>query len=457
LRPHVHFFKLSEPSNYGGIFRFADEVLRDIISLPRTDDLELCMHLYPGGLQDAGSPVSMAAASAIWLMLGKTRYHPATFYQTDGPGVRVADIPFDLIEEYGRDILRSAAANFPDLDPRRLDPIAGFEGIAGSSRSIRDAIGRARKAVRRGVPVLIVGESGAGKQMFARAIHGESNRGEQPFVAVNCDSGSRETLQSELFGLDNWTYPGALRATDGGTLFLDHVDECDPDTQAWLLNALGTAHEATCRVVFRRPGNTMPTESDVRIIAGTSRDPPALIAENSFRSDLYHRLAVITIKLPPLRDRREDIPAIVEALMGRINRSFEGGGSGAGHKKLSRSAMKFVREHAWPGNVRQLFGTLRQAAVLADSDVIEGRDVAHSIVEVPAKAVVDLKELPLGDGFSVDKLLDEIHRHYLLRALEEGGGMLNRMSKLLGVDNYQTQAARLKRYGIERVSHEHGR
>src|SRR5262249_21140257 len=159
--------------------------------------------------------------------------------------------------------------------------------------------------------------------------------------------------------------------------------------------------------------------SNVRIIAATNRDLHAAIAKGEFRDDLYYRLEVITIKLPPLRERREDIPLLVERLLAQINENFKTQEPGVKHKSLSPSAMTFVRKHPWPGNIRELYNTLQRAAVLTDGEVIDRQDIADVIAEVPGKGGFDMMEQPLGDGFSLTDFLEEIQRSYLLRAMKE--------------------------------------
>ena len=174
------------------------------------------------------------------------------------------------------------------------------------------------------------------------------------------------------------------------------------------------------------------------------------VAQHQFREDLYYRLAVITLKLPPLRERREDVPTIAARLLDRINRDFGRQEPGYRPKRLSASALGYVRGHPWPGNVRQLYNTLAQAAVLTDGDVIDRRDVDEAVAEVPGGAVADLLGLPLGGNFSLDRHLEEIQRHYLRRAMEEAGGVQRRAAELLGYRNYQTLAAQLERLGVKK-------
>ncbi|HVK14407.1 MAG TPA: sigma 54-interacting transcriptional regulator, partial [Gemmataceae bacterium] len=321
--------------------------------------------------------------------------------------------------------------------------------------SLRRAADILARAAPTASTVLILGESGTGKEMFARAVHDASPRRGRPFVAINCAAVSRELLESELFGHKKGAFTGADRdrdgafaAADGGTLFLDEVGECDPAMQAKLLRVLQPPDGGPCRRVFSRVGDSRPRTSDVRVVAATNRDLLAGVARHQFREDLYYRLAVITIKLPPLRDRRADVPAIAARLLARINRDFARQEPGFRPKRLSPTALAYVAGHPWPGNVRQLYNTLTQAAVMTDGEVIDRRDVADAVAEVPGAAVPDLLELPLGDGFSLERHLTEVQRHYLRRAMAEADGVQRRAAALLGYRNYQTLAAQLERLGV---------
>jgi DNA-binding NtrC family response regulator len=441
----LHPVKVHDPTDYAEIFGIVDAELSSVVRLPRAQGEELCVHLSPG----------TPAMAAIWLLLGKSKYHPTTFYQTYEGRAWVTRVPFDLVVDFVPQVLRDADARLQRLTSQGPQEVEGFGDIAGNSRSIRLAVGRARRAAQRDVSVLILGESGTGKEMFARAIHDASPRRGQRFVAINCAAISRELLESELFGHRKGAFTGAtqdrdgaFKEADGGTLFLDEIGECDPPMQAKLLRVLQPADDNPCLRVFYRLGDSRPLTSNVRIIAATNRDLLDWVARHQFREDLYYRLAVITIKLPPLRDRREDIPLIAARLLDRINQDFARQEPGYRPRQLSGSAVEFVKKHPWPGNVRQLCNTLTQAAVMTDEEVIDRRDLADAIAEVPGKSAVDLRELPLGAGFSLQQHLEEIQRHYLARALEEAGGVQRRAAELLGYRNYQTLAAQLERLGI---------
>ena len=444
--PVLHVVKLTNPTDYPAVFKVADEILASVVSVPRPHRLDLCLHLSPG----------TPTMTAIWLLLGKSKYQPATFYQTHKGKAWETSVPFDLVMEFVPQVLRDADARLQRLSSQSPRDVEGFEGIIGESRTLRLAVGFAQRAARRDVSVLLLGESGTGKEKFARAIHDASPRKKNRFVSINCAAISRELLESELFGHKKGSFTGAVadrdgafKEADGGTLFLDEIGECDPSMQAKLLRVLQPPDDDPCHRVFCRVGDSKEITSDVRIIAATNRDLNAAIARNQFRDDLYYRLAAITIKLPPLRERRDDIPLLVQRLLGQINENFERGEPGYRHKSISNSAMTFVRNHPWPGNVRQMFHTLQQAAVMTDGDTIERQDIADAVAEVPGKPTVELMEQPLGEGFVLTDFLEEIHRHYLIRAMKEAAGVKTKAAELLGYKNYQTLSAQLDRLKVE--------
>ena len=206
-----------------------------------------------------------------------------------------------------------------------------------------------------------------------------------------------------------------------------------------------------CRRSFYRVGESTERQSSVRVIGATNRDLLAAVNEGRFREDLYYRLAVITINIPPLRERQGDIPRIADHLLERINRQFEQEEPGYSHKSISDSANVFVQNHAWPGNVRQLYNVLAQAAVMSAGPVIGKDEILDAIGEMPSQrpAAGNLLERPLGHGFNLQELLNDIQRHYLRRAMEEASGVKSKAARLLGMANYQTLDAQLKRLNAE--------
>jgi DNA-binding NtrC family response regulator len=441
----VEQVELGKPTDYGEILRIAEGILDRITKSSR--DIELCLHLSPG----------TPAMAAVWLLLGKTRF-PATFYETYAGKSWTTEVPFDLTIDVLPAVLRNPDAHLQYLAAEGPSDVVGFEAIAGDSRAIRDAVGRAKRAAMRGVSVLLLGESGTGKELFARAIHESSPRRDKPFEAVNCAALSTSLLESELFGHVKGAYtgadrtrPGAFEAADGGTLFLDEVGECDLETQAKLLRILQPVAEGGPAVrCFRRVGDDRERTVDVRVVAATNKDLHAAIENVRFREDLFYRLAAVTITLPPLRDRRSDVLAIAERLLDRINRQFEHEEPAYEHKQLSPAAKGFVKRHDWPGNVRQLYNVLVQAAVFSDGKTIGKEAVLASLGEMPRKPGTKdgVWDRELGDGFELDELLKEVHTHYLRRAMQEASGVKTQAAKLLGIANYQTLAAQLERFGI---------
>jgi DNA-binding NtrC family response regulator len=214
------------------------------------------------------------------------------------------------------------------------------------------------------------------------------------------------------------------------------------------LRVLQPPENDPCRRVFCRVGDSRPLSSDVRVLAATNRDLLDCVARHQFREDLYYRLAVITLKLPPLRERRGDVPLIAARLLERINRNFARQEPGYRPRRLSDAAMEFIRKHPWPGNVRQLGNALTQAAVMADGELIDRGDVEDAIAEVPGVWEADPKEPPLGEGFSLERHLEEVQCRYLRRAMQQAGGVKRRAAELLGYRHYQTLAAQLERLGI---------
>jgi DNA-binding NtrC family response regulator len=448
LKATPHAVQFESPIDHAELFRIADGKLREIIAGRDPERYELCFHLSPGTPQMA----------SIWLLLGKTRY-PARFYQTHNGQVLSADVPFDITLDVIPEVLKGPDAHLQHLSAQSPSEVSGFESIAGSSKAIRLAVGRAKQAAIRDVALLLTGESGTGKEMFARAIHRASRRKDGPFRAVNCAALPRELLESELFGVKKGAFTGAvtdrkglLEEGDGGTLFLDEVGECDAAIQAKLLRVLEPPPGATsCTRVFTRVGDTKERRSDVRILAATNRDLIRSVRKSTFREDLLYRLAVITIHLPPLRDRRSDVSILASALLKDINQEFGAQEPGYEDKSLSVGANAFVRRYPWPGNVRQLRNALIQAAVMSAGAVIDRADIEAAVAGFPGTPQSDVLGRPLGGGFSLEQHLQELQRHYLRRAMEESGGVKRRAAELLGMNNYQTLDAQLKRLKVRWV------
>jgi transcriptional regulator with GAF, ATPase, and Fis domain len=261
-----------------------------------------------------------------------------------------------------RDGVASVERSFPlryEVDERCV-----FEDIVGTSRALHAALSRATKVAPTDSTVLITGETGTGKELVARAIHRRSRRAARPFVSVNCAAIPPSLIASELFGHERGAFTGALQRrlgrfelAAGGTLFLDEVGELPAETQLALLRVLQERE-------FERVGGDRAIRSDVRVIAATNRDLQAAIAAGAFRSDLFYRLNVFPIEIPPLRGRREDIPVLVEHFLGRYTRQM-----GKTIRRISGTTLDFLEAYPWPGNVRELQNVIERSVIVCDSEV----------------------------------------------------------------------------------------
>lgn len=440
----LHRVSLTDPTDYRQILEAVESVLA---KLERNSGVEFSFFLTPG------TP-SMAAT---WILVGKSRYD-AIFWQThrNKPATK-SEIPFDVVAGFASDLAAAPDVNLQHLmtmPPREID---GFEDIVGSSRALRLAAGRAGKAARREVPVMILGDTGSGKEMFAQAIHNASHRKGKPYIKINCAAIPETLLESQLFGYVKGAFSeakkdhaGAFEQADGGTIFLDEVGECTPALQAALLRVLEPPHgEGPCCREFSPVGNVSKTiRSDVRIVSATNRDLQQEIIDGKFREDLFHRLAVIKVKLPPLASRKSDIPELVDVLLEGINRNFRSQEPGYVDKSISENAKRFVRTYNWPGNVRQLRNSLIEAAVMCDGDSIGVGDIKAAIADIPGQSSGESNR-ELGNGFCLTSVLEEIQRKYLQRAMEEAEGVKTKAAELLGMSSYQTLDAQLKRLKVK--------
>ncbi len=311
---------------------------------------------------------------------------------------------------------------------------AGPPGLSYGDPAMKPVIEAIGKVARTAATVLLLGESGTGKEVAAHAIHDLSDRRDKPFMAVNCASLGENLLESELFGHEKGAFTGAvdrkrgrIELAEGGTFFLDEVGELKPELQAKLLRVLQERR-------FERVGGTRTLDVDVRWIAATNRDLRVLMDDGRFREDLYHRLAVFPIKLPPLRERPADILPIAATLLERIAREL-----GRKPMRLLPDAERKILAFPWPGNVRELANALERAAILADGQTI---DAAHLWLETGSE-----KTVAAAAGTEV-RPLSELERDAVERALRSVGGNRKRAAGILGIGE-RTLYDKLKKYGLE--------
>jgi transcriptional regulator with GAF, ATPase, and Fis domain len=269
-----------------------------------------------------------------------------------------------------------------------VDRVSMFEEIVGTSPALQAMLSRAIKVAVTDSTVLITGETGTGKELVARAIHRRSDRVSRPFVGVNCAAIPRDLIASELFGHEKGAFTGATQRrlgrfelANGGTIFLDEVGELPVETQIALLRIL-QEHE------FERVGGARPIRPDVRVIAATNRDLEAAIRAGSFRSDLFYRLNVFPIEIPPLRERREDIPLLVEYFIDRYARK-----AGKHFKNVEKRTLQVLQSYPWPGNIRELQNVIERSVILCDSDIFS-IDESWLLLPLPAAESKRHIELP---------------------------------------------------------------
>ncbi|MBA3451793.1 MAG: sigma-54-dependent Fis family transcriptional regulator, partial [Deltaproteobacteria bacterium] len=287
--------------------------------------------------------------------------------------------------------------------------------------------------------VLITGESGTGKELVARALHTEGSRAKMPFVAINCGAIPDELMESELFGHKRGAFTGAIadkrglfQEADGGTLFLDEIGELSLSLQVKLLRAL---QERMVKPV----GSTEEREVDVRVVAATNRDLDAEVARGAFRADLYYRLNVIQLWIPPLRHRREDIPLLAEHFLRQF--AAEHGRTA----QLTVEAMRKLEAHDFPGNVRELENMIERALAMSSSPVIGVTDLPQLRVSKPPEVP---SEIP-PEGIDLDSLVSEYERVWVVRALERTGGVRKKAAALLGI-SFRSLRYRLEKLGIDK-------
>jgi len=377
--------------------------------------------------------------------------------------------PFDVVKL--KDIVNNALKAAHDM--RQIvsyQPLLESEdyesGIVGRSEPMQQVFKMIGQVAGTDATALITGESGTGKELVARAIYHHSNRNNQPFLAVNCAAIPEQLLESELFGHERGAFTGAtlqrvgkFEQCNGGTLFLDEIGDMTPATQTKILRVLQSG-------TFERVGGNTPLRVDVRIIAATNKPLEEAVAARQFREDLFYRLNVVRIHIPPLRERREDVRLLVNYFLKKFARDEE-----TAPKSISTGVVKALEAYHWPGNVRELENVVRRALVVAKGDAILLSDLPTEIVgqNSAASASTPISSAPstVGDAGATDvvsltrklfqwarkdpklKLIPAVERELVLQALKETSGNQVQAAKLLGITR-ATLRKRIEKFGIQR-------
>ncbi|MBI4634862.1 MAG: sigma-54-dependent Fis family transcriptional regulator [Candidatus Rokubacteria bacterium] len=319
---------------------------------------------------------------------------------------------------------------------RRVKNVWGYGQLVGNGAAIQEVFRLIELAAPTTAPVLITGESGTGKELVARTLHDRSPRRRFPFVPVNCAAIPETLLESEIFGHEKGAFTGALERrtgcfelANGGTLFLDEIAEMSSATQAKFLRILQDG-------VVRRLGGQVEIKVDVRIVAATNKEPTKAIKDGALREDLYYRLNVFSLALPPLRGRREDIPLLIESFIEEFNTKH-----GRRVKSVDEAGLRALLEHPWPGNVRELRNTLERAVIVCDADLVETRHLPLAAAGVTRGDDAAGITLPLGIK------LEEAEHNIILKTLASVNNNKTRAAALLGISP-KTLHNKLRRYGV---------
>jgi len=413
--------------------RAADLVISDI-RMPRLDGVGLLTRLREHGLE---TPVILVTAYASRDAAIQAMKEGAFDYITK---------PFK-IDEIRLVIHRALAEAERRHRAEAATPAAEEEpvlhGIIGRSPKMVELYTLIGRVAAVNSAVLISGESGTGKEMVARTTHYNSPRSSRPFVPINCGAIPEQLLESELFGHVKGSFTGAvtskaglLEMAQGGTVFLDEVAEMSPMLQVKLLRFLQDH-------IFRPVGGTEDIEVDVRIMAATNKNLTQMMQQGTFREDLFYRLNVISVELPPLRDRWEDIPLLarnfLELFAARAGRPVMG---------IAPEAMEILMAYSWPGNVRELENVIERAVALATADEVRVDDLPASVRRPPPPPGLPRVEVP-PEGLNLEQVVADLERNLMQDALQKSGGVQTKAAQLLGI-NFRSFRYRAKKYGLDR-------
>jgi two-component system response regulator PilR (NtrC family) len=358
--------------------------------------------------------------------------------------------PFDTQIDIKGTISRALASRDQQIQfARTFDDMLGRIGlVVGYSKAMKTVRDLIQRAAPTDSTVIIQGESGVGKELIARALHFGSPRSAKPFIAVNCGALTETLLESELFGHSKGSFTGAVSDKIGlvevahtGTLFLDEVSEMSPQLQVKVLRLLEEKE-------FKPVGSVTTKRVDVRFITATNKDLELAIQHNEFRKDLFYRLNVIPIHIPPLRERRDDIPILAEHFLGKYSKDMKRAG-----KRFAPEVKEAMMRHPWPGNIRELENAVQRSIALSDGDTITAKDLLETAAPTPdLRSVAAATARAIGEeGLDLDQTMTDIEMGYLKRALEMTGGNYTKAAQLLKM-SLRSFRYKLQKYGIDKES-----
>ncbi len=421
---NAQYAQLSSPQDFGEIYLAAHKLLASIQS--QNPKAKITLQITPG----------TPAMQAVWMLLGKTKFQVEFLQSSREKGIEAAHIPFDISAEL------QTANQLTHLAQAKVPTHAAFENIVTQNQVMQQLKQRASVLAQHDVPVLIYGQSGTGKELFATAIHNASKRCDGPLQVINCGAIPPELIDSTLFGHKKGAFTGAIEnkagvfeVADSGTLFLDEFGDLPLDAQVRLLRVLQEGE-------LTRVGDTQARKVNVRIICATNKDLTSAIQKGEFREDLFYRVAVGVINLPPLKERSGDLSLLSDTLLKLITEQTD-----LNHKKLSPNAKNIILGHAWPGNVRELYSTLLRACLWSQGENISEQDLREALFTTVSSSA-DIMAFDLSQAIDLKGLQDNLEEHYVRLAWQKTSGQKKKAAALLGMKNYQSFDKRLKDYSI---------
>lgn len=428
--------RLSNPTDFQEIYQVVESELK-AIKVEFGSKLALTLHISPGTSQMA----------AIWIVMAKTRFPARLIQSSKEGGVVEAIVPFEMSAEFIPAMRKHVGDQLIEMIEGVTKPSPGFTTILHKSPEMKRCIAVANRMAPYPIPVLIEGESGTGKELLAQAIHIASGRTGK-IVSVNCGAIPQELVESEFFGHGKGAFSGATQfrkghfeEANGGTLFLDEVGELPKSVQVKLLRVLQEG-----KVV--RVGTSDEIAVDVRVIAATNRNLAEEVDRGNFREDLFYRLAVGMVRLPPLRDRRGDLGLLIDHQLKQIVENAPKVLQ-VSHKTISTGARNILLNHSWPGNIRELFNTLQRAVVWSDGETIDKELISAVMFSGREKksGAGDILNQPIDNGINLVEVIGKVARHYIERALVHTHGNKSAAARLLHFASYQRLGKWAEKYG----------
>lgn len=428
--------ELTSPTAYGEIYSSAHDQLACLSR--KYPDYQRVVHLSPG----------TPAMAAIWVLLVKTQY-PSICIESwvdnhGGQHVKKTELPFHIAAEFSANAYKEASLKLEHAE----NDVPALGGVIGECHQMRLIMKKAEKMALHDVPVLILGETGTGKEVFAKAIHDVSRRSGSPFVAVNCGALPEEIAESLLFGHKKGAFTGAYQdhhgyfsQANGGVLFLDEIGELSPLLQTKLLRVLQEKE-------FTPVGSKETIRSDFRLIAATHRNLSEMIYAGSFRQDLFYRITIGILKIPPLRERVGDIRIMADELLKEINEELADQPAYQS-KEFVESAFHYMERQSWPGNVRELRACILRAAIWSDSHIISAADLSSSILDQHNYSIIPKTQGSTMHKIDLTEVIKGVASEHIQSALKATQGNKAAAARILGLNSPQVLSNWIKKYAIE--------